>query len=101
MDSRGFEKLSISSSAVNLTVPARAQSFLGYLETNDVRIRTDGTDPDATTGTLIKAGSQILLGSEELKTHKFIRVSADATLNGHFYAEPEAVVAALMAGSIL
>tara|TARA_Y100000310_G_scaffold260629_2_gene269659 strand:- start:2795 stop:3010 length:216 start_codon:yes stop_codon:yes gene_type:complete len=71
------------------------------LESNDVRARSDDTDPTAATGQLIKADSEILIGGEELARIEFIRVSADATLQGHYYAEPVEVIAALKAGNTL
>jgi hypothetical protein len=75
----------------SLTVPAGAKSFVGTLETAQVRARGDGTAPTTSEGELIEVGSKIILSESEFENMLFIRTtSTSGVLKGHFYtAEPE------------
>jgi hypothetical protein len=81
----GFEKLAVSSTAVAFaSVPARATSCLLVCETNAVRFRSDGTNPTATDGVPIAAGQPLTYNGDP-SALKFIRQSADATIQAEFY----------------
>ena len=89
----GFESLTISNSAVALTRPMTARSFLGKLETAAVRVRGDGTAPTTTVGVLVSVGEVIILDDSELDRAQFIRQSgSDGTLQGHYYSAGADVV---------
>lgn len=78
-----FEKVAVSSTAVGLTEASygEANHALVTVETNSIRFRTDGEDPDTTTGHLVTAGNSITLESRrEVVNFSAIRESADATI---------------------
>ncbi len=84
----GYETLTIAATAVSLAValPVRPKSFVGVLETAQIRFRGDGTAPTATTGTVMEVGDQIYLTEEEVENMQFIRTGGTSgVLNGHFY----------------
>jgi len=75
--------LSISSSAVSLTVPAAAMCAEIYVRTASIVFSRSGTDPTATQGFQADPGDIILLNSRsELDRFEAIRQgSADATVD--------------------
>lgn len=88
----GFDTQTISTTALGITAaklliyqtggfnkrPVKA--FL-TVETNSIRVRWDGTDPTASVGHLLTAGSSItLIGEGNVSKLKMIRSSADATV---------------------
>ena len=85
----------ISNSAVNIfemgsalitSAPVGARSFVGVIESANVRARGDGTAPTASEGQLISSGDTIYLGESEFSSMEFIRqASTDVELRGHFY----------------
>ena len=88
-----FEKLTVSSTAVGLTSTKydqrsttnqpniQAEFALVSVETDALRYRTDGTDPDATTGHKLEAGDELLLsGANDIQRFRAIRVTTDATI---------------------
>ena len=87
-----FEKIAVSSSAIGITstlvtvneaggLKKRAVSALISVETNSIRLRIDGTDPDASTGHLLAAGDYITIqGESNISRLKMIRASADAVV---------------------
>ncbi len=87
----GFESLPITNTAGGLqSIPTAAQSFVGVLETADIRVRIDGNAPTTSTGRLIRAEETVLLKSRgELTQASFIRDgSTSATVQGHYYDKP-------------
>ena len=91
LNSVGFETLTITATAGTLqTIPAGAQSFIGFLETADIRVRKDGTAPTTTVGQLVRANSYVILRNQgELQVTSFIRDGAtSATLQGHYDDKP-------------
>lgn len=91
----GFEQLSVSSSVVTLTASVyrtqigsgenkdrqTARRALITVAGNSVRVRFDGTDPDASTGHLFVAGDTLELTEQvQIQNFKVIRASADATI---------------------
>lgn len=80
----GYVQVTVSSSAVGITPPAGATWCVFAVETNAIRWRDDGTNPTAAVGFPQGAGDRwVYPGS--LSAIKFIRQSADATLNGVCY----------------
>jgi len=65
------------------------RSFIGVLETAQVRARGDGTIPSTSEGLVIDAGTVVYLTESELQLMQFIRTGAtSATLKGHIYNLP-------------
>ena len=54
----GFEALTVAGTAVGITAATRVNANGAHVqvETADVRMRSDGTAPTATVGTLLRAG---------------------------------------------
>lgn len=91
-----FEKITVSTSAVGISTAkiTRPSTTLGQsrtaeyavvtVETNNIRYRTDGTNPDSTTGHLLAAGDALLLDNyDDIRRFKAIRdtaAAADATI---------------------
>jgi hypothetical protein len=83
-----FEKLTVgvaaSGGTATLFAPAtgkRARSVLLTVETDDIRVRYDGVDPTASDGHLITSGGSFRLeGCDNITRLRFIRVTADATI---------------------
>ena len=86
-NSLDYETLAVSSSVVQLTAGVTgARSFVGVVETNGVRMRTDGTDPTTTEGVLIATGKRIVMSESEIASAEFIRDgSSDGVIKGHYY----------------
>lgn len=89
----GYETLTIAATALSLvTVPTGARSFVGTLETAQVRYRSDGTAPTSTTGEILDAGSRIVLSEHEIRKMQFIRTGGtSAVLNGHYYTQEASI----------
>jgi len=86
-----YESLTIAGTAVALTADSsHRKSFVGILETAQVRYRGDGTAPTASEGKLMEIGDQITLSQSEIVNTKFIRTSGTSgVLKGEFYdADP-------------
>lgn len=81
----GYQQLTSLGSAAALTVPAGAQRALFVAETQSVRLRDDGTDPSATVGLLLSAGT-VLDYRGNLSAVKIIETAASAKLNVLYYA---------------
>jgi hypothetical protein len=88
-----FEKITVSSSAIGIsaakiTKPSTtngqsrtAEFALITVETDSIRYRTDGTNPDSTTGHLLVAGDALQLDNfDDIRRFKAIRVTTDATI---------------------
>ena len=85
---RGDEILAVSSAAVTLAnVPSGANFVIIRVVSNDVRMRGNDQVPTAGAGQLLKAGEIFEWPGkpEELSMLRFIRVSADATLDVAYY----------------
>lgn len=81
-----FEQITVSTTVKTLGTGHGGSNFAFVTcETNDVRWRDDGTDPTASVGQLLKAG-QTLGYDGQPEDLRFIRVSADATLDVTSYS---------------
>ena len=83
----GFQKLTVGVAAVGLTVPAGSSKAVVAVESNAVRYRIDGTNPTATDGMPLAAGTTVVIVGA-LASLKLIRQSADATLQVTYFKEP-------------
>ena len=83
----GYETLTIAGTSLSLASPSTgARSFVGTLETAQVRARGDGTAATATEGVLIDTGSRIVLSEHEIRKMQFIRTgSTSGVLKGHYF----------------
>lgn len=94
LSSIGHQQLTVSSSAVALTVPSNTRPTHALIQcgaTNTVRWRADGTAPTTTVGILIAAGAVLDLtdpmgdyGSVIAKI-QLIATSADATVDVEYF----------------
>jgi hypothetical protein len=92
-----FEKLTISTTALGGTsskllinqaggVHKRAVKAFVTVETNSIRVRTDGVDPTSTDGHLFASGSSFTIsGEDDVRRMRMIRQSADATVQITYY----------------
>lgn len=88
----GFDTFAVSTSVVQITAGKLAINEAGgrvkravkafiTVETNSIRVRWDGTNPDASTGHLLTAGSSLTItGDQNVSKLRLIRSSADATV---------------------
>lgn len=86
----GFQKLSVSSTAVALTIPTTedgitARTAVIVVEDDAVRWRDDGVDPSASVGMLASSGSSFIYDAK-LGEIRFIRVTGDAVVDIAYYA---------------
>jgi hypothetical protein len=81
----GFQPITVLTAAVGLTVPNGAAKALVQVESQNVRWRDDGTDPTATVGMLLSAGSILEYDAAQLDRVKFIEVAPSAKLNISYY----------------
>lgn len=86
---QGYQQLTVSTSAVSLTIPATsnvATFALIRCSTANIRWRDDGTAPTSTVGEPLNAG-EILEYDGQLSKFQAIRSgAADATLDIEYYA---------------
>lgn len=86
----GYQALSPdASTSVGLTVPTgkNVTRCLISVETADVRIRDDGTNPTSSVGMLIKKDSQPWSYEGDLSALKIISTSGTAAVKVLYYAE--------------
>lgn len=84
-DAVSAQGLSVSSTAVGLTVPSGANAALIQVHSNTVRSAIV-TDPTTTLGLAFVAGDFFYVyGVKNLSSIKFIRESADATLSIQYF----------------
>ena len=83
----GYQQITVSTTAVGLTVPAGASRAVVVVEGQPLRYRDDKTDPTASVGMLVAAGTRFELDSRQsMLAFKAIRQGAsDATLCVSYY----------------
>lgn len=83
----GYEQVTVSSTALGLTVPAGAERAVFGVEAQPLRYTTDGTIPTASLGFLVKADVSFeIYGSKALRDFLAIKDDAtDAILNVNYY----------------
>lgn len=81
----GYQQITSLSSAAGLTPPQGATLALIVPETQAIRWRDDGTDPTASVGMPVAAGSYLSYDGD-LNRIKFIQQSASAKINVSYYA---------------
>lgn len=81
---KGYQQISDLSSAVKLTPPTGARVALVQALTQSVRWLDDGNDPDASTGMVLAAGTDMLY-TGNLAVITFIEIAGGAELNVTYY----------------
>lgn len=81
----GYQQITSLSSATALTVPSGASIAVLQAETQNVRIRDDGTNPTASVGMIISTTAEPFVYRGDLGRIKAIQVSASAKLNISYY----------------
>ena len=82
----GYQQLTVSSTAVGLTVPTGSSVAVIIVESNPVRYRDDGTNPTAAVGTPVLQDQSVEVTGDALAAIRFIRSGAsDGTLNINYY----------------
>lgn len=82
---KDYQKLTVSSTSVPLTVPQVAEVAVVHVETNPVRYRDDGTDPTSNDGPKVSEGGAIVVCEGSLRDIEFIATGSDATLHILYY----------------
>ena len=81
--------LALADGGMPTTLPYRALSFKGKLETGQVRARGDGTAATSTEGEVVDIGDTIFLSQTEIGVVQFIRTGGTSgVIKGHFYDVP-------------
>lgn len=84
----GYQKITALNAVKGLTAPTTkgpVHAALLRTEGQSVRWRDDGTDPDATNGTLVQPTDPPFEYTGDLSAIKFFEVAASATLHVHYY----------------
>lgn len=69
----GMQALTVSTTALTLTVPTRARQATLYVEDQPIRWTTDGTVPTSSVGLLAKADSTLVLCGASMNKFQVIR----------------------------
>jgi hypothetical protein len=88
MEAKGYQQLTVSSTAVAPTLPTGAQVQLMVIsvETANVRYRDDGTNPTASVGMPLWLNQPPFSFNGDISKIKFIRqASTDAVVNITYY----------------
>ena len=86
------QSLTVSTAAVAATgytiIPPQAVQLVTFdVQTSDVRVRWDGTDPTSTVGHYLPAGSAYTWDAAQYNAAKFIR-SSSASVDAVIFASP-------------
>lgn len=85
----GYQQITVSTTAVALTVPSNASYADVIVGTNGIRVRDDGTNPTASVGMPygVSALPQrfTVKGAGALAALRMIRISADSEVNVSYY----------------
>jgi hypothetical protein len=79
--------LSFADAGSPSSLPSVAKAFVGVLETAQVRVRHDGTDPTTSEGVLLDVGDVIYMTESDIGGSDWIRTgSTSGVIKGHFYS---------------
>lgn len=82
----GFVKMTALATAASLSsIPLFAKRAVVQCEGADTRWRADGSNPTATDGMLLAAGSERIFTVEDLSKIKFIQTSSGAILQVSYF----------------
>lgn len=83
-----FEQISLDATTAKAltTIPAGCHKAIVQAETNNVRLRMDGTDPTSSVGEiLVASGAARELHGTEISAARFIAATNPAKINVHYY----------------
>lgn len=84
---KGYQQLTVSTSAVGLTVPSGASRAVIRVEAQPLRFRDDGANPTSTVGFPKVATNEFELYGNSMRAARFIRSGGtDAVLEVLYYA---------------
>lgn len=85
----GYQQLTVSSTAVALTLPATGivRMAVMVVETDAIRYRDDGTSPTASVGMPVASGGGVIVYNAAISKFKAIRQTNDAKLNISYYGD--------------
>ena len=83
------QTLTVSTTAVGLTVPAGANQALLFFNVNNVRAAYDGTLPTDTVGAILAAGQTQLLCGVSMSRARFIRDDGSDAIVYAVYSGPQ------------
>jgi len=84
----GYQQItSLAAAATFSSVPAGAEAVFIQPESQNVRMRSDGTDPTASVGIILVANTIYEFSMANIGTMKFIEVAGSAKLNIEFYGQ--------------
>lgn len=82
-----YQQITVSTTAVGLTVPLSAKIAVISVEDESIRYRDDLVDPTASVGVLVGSGGSLIICGGTMERFKAIRANAaDALLNVSYYA---------------
>lgn len=81
---KGYEQVTVLTTAVGLTVPANAAIAIIRPEAQNVRWRDDGTNPTAAVGMPLNVGDTLIY-TGDLAALAFIETAVGAKLNVSYY----------------
>jgi len=83
---RGYAQMTSLSKATSLTIPANSHAALIQAESQNIRLRDDGTSPTASVGLRIMAGDTLWYEGD-LRKVELIEEAASAKANVLYYAQ--------------
>lgn len=85
----GHQQLTVSDTAIGLTVPTslRVRLAVVSVQTDAIRSRDDGTDPTAAIGTPWAIAEKFYVCRASLASVRFIRQTTDAILDIDYYGD--------------
>lgn len=85
----GFQKLTVSSSAVGFTLPTsvpQTRAVIFTVENNPIRMKVNGDDPTTTDGILLYVGDEIELTNVDMINNcRLIAQSSDGLVQIHYF----------------
>lgn len=84
-DALGYQQLGTLTAAIGLTIPAGTETVLLQGESQNIRYRDDGTDPTASSGMVLAAGTLYEMTVGQIARMKFIEATSAAKLNVSYY----------------
>jgi hypothetical protein len=87
-----YDSLTITDTATSFTaaldnltaIPTGAKSFVGIIESADIRVRDDGTAATSAEGVLYVNGSEVVFDESEFGASLIRAAGTNATIRGHF-----------------
>lgn len=85
LDPLGFQTITVAGTSIGFTLPAGTRMAVASVQVDNIRYRDDGTAPTATVGTLVTAGSSIVVCAPSTGPFRMIRQTNSATVSVSYY----------------